>query len=188
MLILVALIVLTSVSHAQSPLIKFQDWFSSITNTEEHLLHMERIGPYTLSADGQRILPDSYLKLDIRYDNKPLPPDTVVSIESILYQPGPDINKSYTPMHDGKYFVIKPLDLSAIESWNWDEDGWLDINISIDGLAGQGSGSTGFGIYPPRPNTGVFFRVLNVAIPIVLLVVFAGIYKMRNVKLMQNVN
>ncbi len=148
-------------------------------------MHLERIGPYTLSADGQRILPDSYLKLDIRYDNKPLPPNAVVSIESTLYQPGPSINKNYIPIHDGKYFVIEPLDLSVIGSWSWYEDGWLDMSIFIDGPAGQAEGTVGFNLYPPRPNAGILFRVLNIVIPIVLLVVFAGIYRIRNVKLIK---
>ncbi len=181
-------LILANVNHAQSPLNKFQGWLSNITNTEEHLLHIEHIGPYTLSADGQRVLPDPYLKLDIRYDNKPLPPDALVSIDSILYQPGPNINKSYTPVHDGKYFVIESLDLSAMETWNWHEDGWLDMAIFINGPAGQGKGNVGFGIYPPRPNIGITFRVLNIAIPIVLLVVFVIVYKVRKVKLINTLS
>ena len=182
---LAVLIALVSISYAESPLSKLQNWFSSITNTEEHLLHLERIGPYILSADGQRLLPDPYLKLEIKYDKKPLPADAKVSIKSILYQNGPNINKSYMPTHDGKYFVIEPLDLSAIENWNWDEEGWLDLSILIDGPAGKAEGKVGFEIYPPKPNTGILFRVLNIAIPIVLLVVFASIYKIRKVKLIQ---
>ena len=122
------------------------------------------------------------MRLDIRYEGEPISADSDVSIQGTLYQNGVVKEMLYTPVHDGERFVIEELELNEAKSWNWDEEGWLDLDFTIDGPAGVGVGSTGFQIFPPKPQTGALFAIVNFTIPFVVLVFFAGIYYFRQVK------
>ena len=160
-------------------------WVDNLVNTEEHLLHKERIGDYVLSADGQRLLHDPYLRFDIRHEGKPIPADSNVVINSTLYGPFEPYEKTYTPVYEDGRFVVKPLDLEKAKSMSWDQGGWIRMEVLIDGVAGEASGVVGVGIYPPKPETGTLFRVVNIAIPLLVLAVFGLIYRLTRVRLRQ---
>lgn len=177
--LLSSLLTLLSISQAQS----LSDWLSRITNTEEHLIHREQVGPYTVNADGQRLLNHPYLKFDIRHNGELIPPESVVTVDTTLYRRGPQGHESYTAEFDGRYFVIDPLELEGAETWTWDNAGWLQLNITVDGPAGPGKGEVGFQIYPPKPATGTLFSVLNFSLPFVVLALFVLTYRFRRVRL-----
>lgn len=179
--LIISLVTLSSLSFAQNPL----TWLNNLVNTEEHMVHQEKIGPYTLNVDGQRLLHDPYLKLNITQDGNPISADSVVRVESTLFQPGEPFKKTYTPTHDGKSFLIDKLELESAKNWSWDEGGWLRMEVFIDGPAGEASGRVGIDIFPPKPETGLAFRVINFAIPMLVLGLFALFYRFRKVSLKQ---
>ena len=148
--LLLSLLTLFSFSQAQ-PL---TDWLSRITNTEEHLIHRVQVGPYIVNADGQRLLEHPYLKFDIRHEGEVIPPNSTVQVNTTLYHRGSQKRANYTAEFDGRYFVIDPLELDGAETWAWDSGGWLRLDITIDGPAGEGKGDVGFQIYPPKTRNG----------------------------------
>ena len=170
---------LTNLSQAQG----LTDWLSRISNTEEHLVHREQVGPYLVNGDGQRLVGNAYLKLDIREDGARIPADSAVRVDATLYHDGGESRTSYTPEFDGRYFVIDPLELDGAENWTWDSNGWLELDITIDGPAGEGAGGVGFPVYPPKPEAGTLFRIINVGLPFVLLGLFVLIYHVTGVRL-----
>ncbi len=169
----------SSLALAQNPF----TWLNNLVNTEERLLHKVELGPYTLNAQGQRLLHDPYLRLSISLEGQPIPADSRVSVDSTLFVQGGQTNKSYTPEHDGKTFVIKALDLEKAKAMSWDEGGRLSLTITVNGPAGPASETVGISIYPPKPNVGFAFRALNFLIPIALVAVFAIIFKFTNIRL-----
>ena len=183
-LLLLSLLALTNLSQAQSSTNRgLTDWLSRITNTEEHLIHREQMGPYLVNGDGQRLIGKSYLKLDIREDGTRLPADSTVQVDATLYHDGGQSRSSYTPTFDGRYFVIDPLELKGAENWTWDSNGWLDLDVTIDGPAGKATGEVGFPVYPPKPEAGTLFRIINVSLPFVLLGLFVLFYRVTGTRL-----
>ena len=180
---LVLFVLFSSFGLAQSPL----GFLDRLINLEEHLIHREEIGPYLLSADGVRLLENPYLKLDIRYEGKPIPADSKVLASSTLFQWGDNVQTTYTPVHDGETFIIEPLELDSAKEWSWDQSGWLRMDVTIDGPAGLASGDFGFSIFPDKPEVGLGFRALNFAIPFMVLALFAGVFGLTKVRLRQPV-
>ena len=158
-------------------------WLSRVSNTEEHLIHREQVGPYLVNGDGQRLVGKSYLKLDIRENGERVPADSTVQVDAILYHDAEQSRSSYTPTFDGRYFVIDPLTLEGAENWSWNDNGWLALNITIDGAAGEATGEVGFPVYPPKPAAGTLFRIINVSLPFVLLGLFVLIYRVTGTRL-----
>ena len=109
----------------------------------------------------------------------------MLSIAGNLYQNGFIETKTYEAVYDGTRFVIDPLELDEAKSWNWDETGWLELDIAINGTAGLGQGSAGFQIFPPKPTTGSLFSLINFIIPLVVVGLFAGIYTFGNIRVSQ---
>ena len=161
------------------------DWLSRIANTEEHLVHREQIGPYLVNGDGQRLIDNPYLKLDIRENGTRIPADSTVKVDAILYHDSGQSRSSYTPTFDGRYFVIDPLKLEGAENWSWNDNGWLALDITIDGAAGEATGEVGFPVYPPKPEAGTLFRIVNVGLPFVLLGLFVLVYRVTGTRLRQ---
>ena len=172
---------LASFSQAQG----LTDWLSRISNTEEHLVHREQVGPYLVNGDGQRLVGDAYLKLDIREDGARIPADSEVRVDAILHHDSGQSRRSYTPEFDGRHFVIDPLKLDGAENWSWNDNGWLELNIAVNGPAGGGTGEVGFPVYPPKPEAGTLFRIINVGLPFVLLGLFVLIYRLTGTRLRQ---
>ncbi len=159
------------------------DWLGRIINTEEHLIHREEVGPYLVSGDGQRLIDNPYLKLDIRYEGERISPSSDVRVNATLSRQGEMSTARYTPEVRDGLFVIHPLELPGAETWGWESGGWLELDLLIDGPAGEAQGSTGFYIYPPKPETSRIFSVINFGLPFALLVLVALIYKLRRVRL-----
>ncbi len=159
------------------------DWLGRIVNTEEHLIHREEVGPYLVSGDGQRLIGNPYLKLDIRSEGERIPPSSDVQVDATLQYQGEVHRTRYTPEARDGLFVIDPLELPGAETWGWESGGWLELDLLIDGPAGEGQGGTGFYIYPPKPETSRVFSVINFGLPFALLVLVALIYRLRRVRL-----
>lgn len=174
-----SLLALTGFVQAQS----LSDWLGRLTNTEEHLVHREQVGPYLVSGEGQRLLEHPYLKLDIRQEGVPIAADSTVRVDATLHHAGEQSTTSYIPRYDDGVFVIDPLELGDAENWPWDSGGWLQLELTVAGAAGTGTGEFGFSIYPPKPAAGTLFRLLNFGTPFLTLAVFAGVYKLRRVSL-----
>ena len=181
--IIISLVIISGVAFAQGPIA----WIDNLVNTEEHMVHQEKIGPYVLNVDGQRLLKDPYLNLSIKHKGKAIPADSVVRVETTLFQPGTPFKKTYFPTSNGEGFLIDKLELDSAKEWSWDQGGWLRMEVFIDGPAGEASGQTGIDIFPPKPETGNLFRLINFSIPLVLLGLFAIIYKFANVPLRRQV-
>lgn len=158
-------------------------WLARIVNTEERLIHREQVGPYLVSADGQRLIDDPYLKLDLRYEGERIPPESDVQVDAALYHEDEIYTASYIPEVRDELFVIRPLELPGAETWSWDSGGRLELTFFVDGPAGEGRGRTSFRIYPPKPETGRLFGLINFGIPFILLAIFAVIYRLRRVRL-----
>ena len=169
----------TSLSQAQG----LTDWLSRIANTEEHLIHRERVGPYLVNGDGQRLVGESYLKLDIREDGARIPANSEVWVDAILHHDSGQSRRNYTPEFDGRYFIVDPIELPGAENWAWNDNGWLELAITIDGPAGEATGEVGFPVYPPKPEAGTLFRIINVGLPFALLGLFVLVYRVTGTRL-----
>ena len=159
------------------------NWLERIVNTEEHLIHREEVGPYLVSGDGQRLIDDPYLKLDVRYQGERIPPDSEVRVNAALSRQGEVRAVSYIPEVRGGLFVIDPLELPGAETWGWESGGWLELDLLISGPAGEARGDLGFYVYPPKPETSRVFSVINFGLPFVLLVLIALVYRLKRVRL-----
>ena len=181
---LLSLLVFTSLStlnfaSAQSPLA----WLDNFVSSEEHLLHRERVGPYTVSADGQRLINNPYLEFDVRYGGERLPERSTVRVDATLHHEDEEVRTRYEAVYDDGRFVIDPLELPGAEAWAPNDYGWLVLDLFIDGPAGRGAGQVSFDIYPPKPETGRLFSVVNFTLPFVILALFALLYRLRRVRL-----
>ena len=181
---LLSLLALTSLSalslaSAQSPL----TWLDSLVSSEEHLLHRERVGPYTVSADGQRLINNPYLEFDVRYSGERLPASSTVRVDAALHHEDEEVRTRYEAVYDEGRFVIDPLELPGAETWAPSDYGWLVLDLFIDGPAGRGEGQVSFDIYPPKPETGRLFSTVNFGLPFVILALFALLYRSRRVRL-----
>ena len=90
---------------------------------------MEKIGDYVVNAKGQRLLHDPYLRFDIKHKGQPIPADSEGRIETTLFLPSESVKKTYLPEHDGRHFMVKPLDLEKAKAMSLDEGAWLGMNI-----------------------------------------------------------
>lgn len=109
------------------------------TGTEEHLLHLEPVGSYLVSADGQRLAGEAYLSFAVSNGGVPVTEDGSVQVEAALYHlPESDMEgkveallttlkpletRTYTAELVGDEFVVDPLDISAVEAFDWQTSG-----------------------------------------------------------------
>ncbi len=178
--LLTSLSILTSfIAQAQNPL---QALFGSGAGLEERLLYKKPFGPYTITIDGTRLIGDNYFKLDIRENGKPIPAESIVRV-SITPPKGIGTSSSFIAKHDSERFVIDPLPLAANGSWT-DQDSWL-VEINVQTPTGKGATDFGMQVYPVKPDSGLAFRAINVALPVVVLGVFLAVFALRRVRLEQ---
>ena len=169
---------LSGFASAQSPLA----WLDSLLSTEEHLLHRVEVGPYLVSADGQRLLDNPYLDLSVEHEGRPVSADTTLTVQSTLYGSGNRVERSYRAVREGETFFVD-LDLSEAETWAWYEGGWLELDLVVSGPVGSGQGNAGFSVYPPKLEAGILFRLLSFGLPLVLLGLVTLAFGLRGVPL-----
>ena len=180
---LLSLVLVSSWAFAQPANWSPVNWLARLVNTEEHLIHREEVGPYLVSGDGQRLISNPYLKLDIRLRGERIPPSSDVRVDATLSRQDEVSTVSYTPEVRDGLFVIDPLELPGAETWGWEGGGWLALDLLIDGPAGEGRGDLGFYVYPPKPETSRVFSVINFGLPFALLVLIALMYRLKRVRL-----
>ena len=181
-------LLLLSISFAQeteskNPIAQLNQFINQVSSSEEHLLHQEKVGPYIVNADGQRLVEHPYLKFDITKDGVPLSDEATVMMESVLYTNGQSpVRHTYTAVSENNLFVIDPLDLTAIVEADNTDGGWMKFDLIISD--GEIEERRGFDLdyYSPRPDVGFLFRFLNTMIPLSVLVLAFVIFRFRGLR------
>jgi hypothetical protein len=173
-----SLLLLSSfVAFAQNP---FLALLGNGASSEERLLYKKPVGSYTLTIDGTRLVGDNYFNLDIRENGVPIPADSTVRV-SITPPERMGAKSEFIAKHDGELFVIDPLPLVATGEWT-DQDTWL-VEVAIQTPTGEATTDFGIQVYPTKPDSSFTFRAVNVAIPVVVLVLFLAVVALRGVRL-----
>jgi hypothetical protein len=171
-----------------------------IGNTEEHLFHLVRVGPYTVSADGNRLLEHPYIKFEIKQSGVAIPAGSQVRLETKLYTfqgegeidgkieallatAQPVQTKSYALEYDGRYFIADPLDLELAKTWDWNSSGYLQMQLFIAAPTGTTQGQFGMAIYPSRPSMGNGVKAAILALPFICLGLFLGAFRLFKLRL-----
>jgi hypothetical protein len=166
------------VAFAQNP---FLALLGNSAGSEERILYKKPVGSYTLTIDGTRLVGDNYFKLDIRENGKPIAADAIVRLSVTDPERMGGKKSEFVARHDGETFVVEPLPLSGKGKWT-DQDNWM-INVDIDSVSGQATTDFGIVVYPTKPDSSFTFRAVNVAIPVVVLVLFLAVFALRGVRL-----
>jgi len=170
-------------TNSTNPIVRLTQFIDQVSSSEEHLLHKERVGPYIVNADGQRLMEHPYLKFDITKDGEALSDSATVTMEStfFVYKTNP-VNKSYNAVRDGDIFVVDPLDLSALNEVDHTYGGEMEFNLVISEGGETAQKRFEIDYYPPRPEVGFVFRLLNTLIPIVVLVLALILFRIRGLE------
>lgn len=179
--LLTSFLVLTSfIAQAQNPLLAI---LGNGAGLEERLLYKKPAGPFTVTIDGTRLVrEDNYFRLEILENGQPIPADSVITV-SITPPERMGSQSEFTATNDGELFVIDPLPLYGQGEWT-NQDTWL-VNVNIKTPTGEGATEFGMQVYPVKKDAGFVFRAVNVAIPIVALLVFLVVFALRRVRLEQ---
>lgn len=169
--------------QSNNPIARLNQFINQVSSSEEHLLHMERVGPYTVNADGQRLVEHPYLKFDITKDGEPLIADTKVTMESRLYVYTKDpLIRTYEAVYDGERFVVDPLDLEPLEQVDHTYGGEMAFDLVISEGETEERRSFELDYYSPRPEVSFLFRLMNTLIPIIVLVLAFVVFKFGGLK------
>jgi len=174
--ITLSLVLLMGYAQAQNP---FLALLGSGAGSEERLLYKKPAGPYEITVDGERLLQRSYFKLDIRENGQAIDPNTNVTLTLTPPESAGIPESSHTANFDGKHFLVDTIKLNTDQDWG--DDNWF-ITISINNET-----STSFGtlFYAPKPAQDIVFSAINIALPLIVLALFIGLYSLRGIKLEQ---
>jgi hypothetical protein len=177
--LLTSFLVITSFNaQAQNPLLAI---FGNGAGLEERLLYKKPAGPFTVTIDGTRLVRnDNYFKLEILENGKAIPAESVVTV-SITPPEGMGSKNEFTATHDGERFVVDPLPLEGKGQWT-NQDTWL-VNVNIKMPTKEAMTEFGIQVYPVKTDAGFVFRAVNVAIPVVVLLVFMAVFALGRVRL-----
>jgi len=169
--------------QSTNPLVRLNQFINQVSSSEEHLIHKERVGPYVVNADGQRLVEHPYLKFEISKDGEAIPKDTKVRMESKLYVYTKDpLVRNYDAVFDGKYFVVDPIDLTPLTQVDHTYGGDIIFDLIIDDGQTEEQREFELEYYSPRPEVGILFRLLNTLIPIVVIVLAFILFKLRGLE------
>jgi hypothetical protein len=197
---LVLVMSLANVVQAQADTSGLLQLLGIVGNTQEHLFHLVRVEPYTVSADGNRLLEHPYLKFEIKQRGATIPEGSIVRLETKLYTfqgegeidgkieallatAQPVQTKNYALEYDGRYFIADPLDLELAKTWDWNSSGYLQMHLFIGAPAGTTQGQFGIAIYPPRPVMGNGVKAVILALPLLCLGLFLGAFRLFKLRL-----
>lgn len=170
-------------TQSTNPIVRLGQFIDQVSSSEEHLLHKEKVGPYTVNADGQRLVKHPYLRFDITKEGEALAEDATVVMESKLYVHTKDpLIRTYTAVREGDSFLVDPLDLSSLKEVDHTYGGWMEFDLIISEGGSNEQGDFGLDYYSPRPDVGLLFRLINTLIPVVVLVLAFGFFKMRGLR------
>ena len=154
--------------------------FGQLSGTEERLLYRKPAGPYTVTIDGERLLGRAYFDLDVRYQNRPIAEGSVVTVDLVPPATAGSASQSYRAVRSGDRYRIDPLILEA--SSDWGDDSWL-VHLRVAGAQGVGETTFGMQVYGPKFEAPAPFSVLSVALPVVLVLAFLGVFALRGTRL-----
>ncbi len=166
-----------------NPIARLNQFINQVSSSEEHLIHKEKVGPYLVNADGQRLVKHPYLKFDITKDGEALSTDSTVRLESKLHVHTKDpLIRTYTATRDGDRFVIDPIDLTPLKEVDHTYGGWLVFDLIISDGETEAQREFDLDYYSPRPEVSFLFRLLNTLIPIIVLVIAFAVFKLRSLE------
>lgn len=177
-------LLLTAAALAGNPLAALLGNLDGLAGAEERLLHRKAAGPYTVTVDGQRLVGDAWLRLDVRQDGVPLGPDATLTLEVVPPAGSGLPARDYTAVHDADrgVFVVDPLGLD--DAPGLDQAYW-DVAIRVDGPAGNGETSMSLYVYPPKLEPGPLFGIVSVALPLAVLALFGAVFAVRRTALLR---
>jgi len=180
-LIILSCFIVFGYANAQNPLLAL---FSGSAGSEERLLYKKPAGPYEITIDGERLLERAYFRMDIRQDGVPIGKDSQVQLTIVPPARANSQTSSYTAIYDEptQRFVVNPITLEA--SGDWDIDNWM-ATVDINSEAGKATMTFGTQVYTPKPKQNTLFSAINITLPIIVLVIFLGIYALRGIRLEQ---
>ena len=175
-------------AQTTNPVVRLGQFIDQVSSSEEHLLHKEKIGPYIVNADGQRLVEHPYLRFTVTKDGEALAEDATVVMQSKFYVHTKDpLVRTYNAVRQGDSFVVDPLDLSSLKEVDHSYGGWMEFDLIVS--EGDSTEQRNFGLeyYSPRPEVGLLFRMLNTLIPLVVLVLAFLLFKVRGLGRNQSV-
>ena len=187
-ILLLVTITVAQENQVSNPLERLNQFINQVSSSEEHLIHKEKMGPYVVNADGQRLVDHPYLRFDITKDGNPLQADAKVTMESTLYVHTKDpLIRTYEAIYDGEGFLVDPIDLEPLTQVDHTYGGWMEFDLVISEGETEERRDFGLDYYSPRPEVGFLFRLVNTLIPIVVLVLAFIVFKIADLKRNQSV-
>jgi len=146
------------------------------------------VGPYLMNVTGKTFVNDTFLDVALTDKGQPVPDGTVVTFDAAPPKSG-KINPlgsavvppSGTPIHltavttAGHTKLVPPIDVEG----NW------GFTIMVAGAAGSGTTTTPLqmGVDPHSPPASLSYQLVQIAIPIVSVVLLLAFFRLRHIEL-----
>lgn len=147
-----------------------------------------RIGPYLMNVTGKTFVNDVFLDVALTANGQPVPDGTSVTLDAVpLKDDAPSLvggtpaPPSGTPAHltavtkAGHAKLVPPLDVEG--DWS--------LTMMVTGPAGNGTTTTPLkmGVDPHSPPASLNYRLSQLAIPIVTVVLLLAFFRLRRIEL-----
>jgi hypothetical protein len=140
------------------------------------------VGPYLMNVTGKTFVSDVFLDVAVTDNGKPVPDGTSVSFDAVPTPTGDSTPDGGSPVHltavtAAGHAKFVP-DIAAAGDWN--------ITLGAASPAGDDiSPPQKVGIDPHRPQVSTTYRLSQIAIPIVTVIVLLAFFRLRHIDLEQ---
>jgi hypothetical protein len=139
------------------------------------------VGPYLVNVTGKTFVNDAFLDIALSEQGRTVPDGTNVTFDAALLESGKIAPPSGTPVHltattmAGHAKLAPPVDVEG--DWGF--------TITVAGPAGSGTSSTPLkmGIDPHSPPASLGYRLSQIAIPVVSVVLLLAFFRLRRIEL-----
>jgi hypothetical protein len=138
------------------------------------------VGPYLLNVTGKTFVSDVFLDVGVTETGKPVPDGTTVTFDAVPTTTGDSAPDAKSPVHvmavtTAGHAKFVP-DIAAAGDWL--------VRLSVTGPTGDViSPPQRVGIDPHRPQVSLTYRLSQIAIPIVTVIVLLGFFRLRHIDL-----
>jgi hypothetical protein len=138
------------------------------------------VGPYLINVTGKTFVSDVFLDVAVTDNGRPAPDGTTVTFDAVPMTTGDSTPTGASPVHlsavtAAGHAKFVPA-IAAAGDWNF--------TLGVAGTAGDGiAPPQKVGIDPHRPQVSLTYRLSQIAIPIVTVLVLLAFFRVRHIDL-----
>jgi hypothetical protein len=138
------------------------------------------VGPYLVNITGTTFVNDVFLDVAVTANGKPVPDGTTVTFDAAPPKTGDSTPVAATPIHltavtEAGHATLVP-EIAGEGKW--------DVTLVVAGAAGSATTTAlSVGIKPHSPQASLSYRLLQIAIPIMTVVLLLAFFRLRHIEL-----